>query len=115
MSFRWPSKDPDETLDYSVDWSRFLDTATINSVIWFVKSSLHTTKTRLNAGETLTFASSSATTDNIQNVSQTNTNTVATINISGGQNNVEYTFFCQMTDDTGSTAERSIKLRLKER
>ena len=55
------------------------------------------------------------TTDNIQNVSQTNTNTVATINISGGQNNVEYTFFCQMTDDTGSTAERSIKLRLKER
>ena len=51
----------------------------------------------------------------IQNVAQTNTNTVATINISGGQNNVEYTFFCQMTDDTGSTAERSIKLRLKER
>ena len=51
----------------------------------------------------------------IQNVSQTNTNTVATINISGGQNNVEYTFFCQMTDDTGSTAERSIKLRIKER
>ena len=115
MSFRWPSKDPDETLDYSVDWSRFLDTASINSVIWFVKSSLFNTKTRLNAGQTLTSASSSATTDNIQNVAQTNTNTVATINISGGQNNVEYTFFCQMTDDTGSTAERSIKLRLKER
>ena len=115
MSFRWPSKDPDETLDYSVDWSRFLDTATINSVIWFVKSSLYNTKTTLTAGATLTSASSSATTDNIQNVSQTNTNTVSTINISGGQNNVEYTFFCQMTDDTGSTAERSIKLRLKER
>ena len=115
MSFRWPSKDPDETLDYSVDWSRFLDTATINSVIWFVKSSLYNTKTTLTAGATLTSASSSATTDSIQNVSQTNTNTVSTINISGGQNNVEYTFFCQMTDDTGSTAERSIKLRLKER
>ena len=115
MSFRWPSKDPDETLDYSVDWSRFLDTAIITSVIWFVKSSLYNTKTRLNAGANLTSASSSATTDTIQNVSQTNTNTVATINISGGQNNVEYTFFCQMTDDTGSTAERSIKLRLKER
>ena len=115
MSFRWPSKDPDETLDYSVDWSRFLDTAKINSVIWFVKSSLYNTKTRLNAGQNLTNASSNATTDNIQNVAQTNTNTVATINISGGQNNVEYTFFCQMTDDTGSTAERSIKLRLKER
>jgi len=115
MSFRWPSKDPDETLDYSVDWSRFLDTAIINSVIWFVKSNTYNVKTRLNAGQNLTNASSSAVTDTIQNVSQTNTNSVATINISGGQNNVEYTFFCQMTDDTGSTAERSIKLRLKER
>jgi len=115
MSFRWPSKDPDETLDYSVDWSRFLDTATINSVKWFVKSTLFNTKTEIAAGQTLTAASSNATTDNLQNVAQTNTTTVATINIGGGQNNVEYTFFCQMTDTTGSTAERSIRLRLKER
>lgn len=115
MSFRWPSKDPDETLDYSVDWSRFLDTATITSVVWFVKSSLYNTKTRINPGQTLTTASSSATTDSLQNVAQTNTDTVATINIGGGQNNVEYTFSCQMTDNTGSTAERSIKIRLKER
>jgi len=115
MSFRWPSKDPDETLDYSVDWSRFLDTATITSVIWFVKSSLYNTKTRIDPGQTLTTASSSATTDDLQNVAQTNTDTVATINIGGGQNNVEYTFSCQMTDNTGSTAERSIKIRLKER
>jgi len=115
MSFRWPNKDPDETLDYSVDWSRFLETATINSVKWFVKSSLYDTKTELQAGQDLTTASSNATTDSIQNVSQTNTNTVATINIGGGQNNVEYTFSCQMTDNTGSTAERTIKLRLKER
>ncbi len=115
MSFRWPSKDPDETLDYSVDWSRFLDTATINSVKWFVKSTLFNTKTEIAAGQTLTAASSNATTDDLQNVAQTNTTTVATINVGGGQNNVEYTFFCQMTDTTGSTAERSIRLRLKER
>jgi len=115
MSFRWPIKDPDETLDYSVDWSRFLDTATISSVKWFVKSTLYNTKTELTAGQNLTTASGGATTDSIQNISQTNTDTVATINIGGGQANVEYTFFCQMTDTTGSTAERSIKLRLKER
>ena len=113
MSFRWPIKDPDETLDYSVDWSRFLDTAIISSVKWFVKSSLYNTKTELKQDKILTTASSSATTDSIQNVSQTNTNTVATINIGGGQNNVEYTFFCQMTDNTGSTAERSIKIKIK--
>jgi hypothetical protein len=115
MSFRWPSKDPDETLDYSVDWSRFLESAVIDSVKWFVQSNLYNTKTELQAGQTLTTASSNATTDSVQNVSQTNTNTVATINIAGGQNNVEYTFSCQMTDDTGSTAERTIKLRMKER
>ena len=115
MSFRWPNKDPDEQLDYSVDWERFLGSATISSVQWFVKSNLYNIKTELGAGETLTTASDSATTDDIQNVSQTNTNTVATINIGGGQNNVEYTFFCRMIDSTGSQAERSIKLRLKER
>lgn len=115
MSFRWPTKDPDEQLDYSVDWSRFLDTATISTVQWYVKSSLYNTKTLLGSGQTLTTASSNATTDSIQNVSQTNTTTVATINIGGGQNNVEYTFFCRMIDSTGSIAERSIKLKLKER
>ena len=115
MSFRWPNKDPDETLDYSVDWSRFLESATIDTVKWFVQSNLYDTKTELQAGQTLTTASSNATTDSIQNVSQTNTTTVATINIAGGQNNVEYTFTCQMTDTTASTAERTIKLRLKER
>ena len=115
MSFRWPNKDPDETLDYSVDWSRFLGTAKIASIRWFVKSTLYDVKTELTAGSDLTTASSGATTDSIQNVQQTNTNTVSTINIAGGQNNIEYTFTCQMSDDTGSIAERSIKLRLKER
>tara|TARA_R110000737_G_scaffold35702_2_gene54847 strand:- start:196 stop:543 length:348 start_codon:yes stop_codon:yes gene_type:complete len=115
MSFRWPVKDPDEQLDYSVDWSRFLVDATISSVVWFVKSNTYSTKTTLAAGQTLTTASSSAVTDSIQNVSQSQTSTVATINIGGGINNAEYTFFCRMVDNTGSQAERSIKLRLKER
>ena len=118
MSFRWPSKDPDETLDYSVDWSRFLGSATIASVTWAVKSSSYTTQTTLASGQTLTTASSSAVTDSIQNVSQTNTPTgatVATINIAGGTNNEEYTFFCTMTDSTGSTAQRSIKLKVREK
>jgi hypothetical protein len=115
MSFRWPNKDPDEQLDYSVDWSRFLGDATISSIAWSVKSTAYSTKTTLEAGQTLTTASSSATTDSIQNVSQTNTSTVATINIGGGANNIEYTFFCNMIDSTGSQAERSIKVRVKER
>jgi len=114
MSFRWPVKDPDENLDYSVDWSRFLVDATISSVIWYVKTN-EIGKTTLASGEELTTASGGSVTDSIQNISQTNTNTVATINIGGGVLNREYTFMCRMTDSTGSTAERSIKLTIREK
>lgn len=114
MSFRWPVKDPDETLDYSIDWSRFLDTATITSVTWFVKTP-KIGKTQIDAGETLTTASGNTVTDSIQNISQTNTNTVATINLGGGVLNREYTFTCQIVDSTGSTAERSVKVVIRQK
>ena len=115
MSFRWPIKDPDEQLDYSVDWSRFLGSATISSVSWSVKSTEYTTETTVTNGETLATASSGGTSDTIQNVTQTNTTTVATINLAGGVANREYTFFCSMTDSTGSTAKRSIKLAVRDK
>ena len=31
MSYKWPDKDKDEILDYSVDWSRFLGD---DSICW---------------------------------------------------------------------------------
>ena len=114
MSFRWPVKDPDETLDYSVDWSRFLGSNTISAIVWSVQTP-EIGKTTLAAGQTLTTASSSAVTASIQNVSQTNTSTVATINIAGGVLNREYTFTCRMTDNTASVAERTIKLVIREK
>ena len=43
MSFRWPNKDPDETLDYSIDWSRYLGSATISSVQWLIVDDQSTT------------------------------------------------------------------------
>lgn len=104
MSFKWANKDPDEILDYSVDWSRFLGTATIASVVWSVDNASGV-KTAITAGNTV---------NGIQNVSQTNTSTVATINLGLGTLNEEYKFYCRMTDSTGSIAERVIKLRIKE-
>lgn len=104
MSFKWVNKDPDEILDYSVDWSRFLGTATISSVSWFVD----------NASGVKTAIASGAVVNNIQNVSQTNTTTVATINLGLGTLNEEYKFYCRMVDSTGSIAERVIKIRIKE-
>ena len=114
MSFRWPVKDPDEQLDYSMDWSRFLDTATISSVTWFVKTS-EIGKTQIDAGETLTTASSNVVTDSIQNIAQTNTNTVATISLGGGVLNREYSFICRIIDSTGSQAERTVKIAIRQK
>lgn len=104
MSFRWPNKDQNEVLDYSVDWSRWLNGAAIASVAWYVDDSAGT-KTALTAGNTV---------NGIQNVSQSVSGSVATINLGLGTNNTEYKFYCSMSDSTGSTAERVIRLRIKE-
>lgn len=104
MSFRWPNKDPNEVLDYSVDWSRFLNGATISSVTWYVDDASGV-KTAIAAGQVV---------NGIQNVAQTISNGVATINLGLGTNNVEYKFTCQITDNTGSIAERVVRLRIKE-
>jgi len=104
VAFRWPNKDPDETLDYSVDWSRFLGNATITNVSWFVD----------NASGVKTAINPTSIVNGIQNVGQTISGKVATINLGMGNNNKEYKFYCRMSDNTGNIAERIIKLRVKE-
>ena len=39
MAFKFPDKDPDERLDYTVDWSRYLtpENLTISSVVWKIE------------------------------------------------------------------------------
>ena len=68
MSFRWPNKDPDETLDYSIDWSRYLGSATISSVQWLIVDDQSTT---LSAGAT---ASATSITLTDASIFTTNTN-----------------------------------------
>jgi uncharacterized membrane protein len=104
VSFKWPNKDKDEVLDYSVDWSRFLGGATITSVSWFVD----------NADGVKTSIPNGAVVNGIQNVSTSVVGGVTTINLGLGDNNKEYKFYCQIQDSTGSTAERVIKLNIKE-
>ena len=105
MSYKWPNKDPDEILDYSVDWSRWLGTGvTIASVAWLVDDASGV-KTSFGAGVSV---------NGLQNVSQTATSTVATINLGLGTLNKEYKIYCRITDSSGSIAERVIKLNIKE-
>lgn len=104
MSFKWPPKDKDELLDYSIDWSRFLGTATISSITWFVD----------NASGVKTTIAAGAVVNGIQNVAQTISGGVATINLGLGTANFDYKFTCRMQDSTGSIAERVVRLKIKE-
>ena len=104
MSFRWPNKDPDETLDYSIDWSRYLGSASITSVSWFVD----------NASGVKTLFPVNAIVNGIQNVSPVVSGQVTTINLGLGTNNTEYKFYCNIADNTGTVSERTVKLRVKE-
>lgn len=105
MSYKWPPKDPDELLDYSVDWSRFLASATITTVDWFIEDA-NGVKTAFPNLQTI---------NGLQRVNATNTSTVATIHLAQGDNNKTYKLFCRITDSTGSVAERSIRIAVKER
>jgi len=105
MTLKWPSKDPDETVDFSVDWSRYLnDQANIDTVSWFVNDSSGV-KTRIEAGEIV---------NNLQLVGVSNTTTVATANLGLGTNNTKYKLHCQILDTSGTVAERAITLPIKE-
>tara|TARA_R100000742_G_C4278996_1_gene102621 strand:+ start:1944 stop:2300 length:357 start_codon:yes stop_codon:yes gene_type:complete len=117
MSFKWPNKDPDETLDYSMDWSRFLgyDHATstgttVISNLWFiddasnVKTQISTTQNTTVDGLTVIYGG----------ILRDSTNTVCTIRFSAGTINKVYKVTSQITDSTGLTAERVVKLRIKE-
>lgn len=104
MSYKWPPKDPDEILDYSIDWSRFLSGATISAVEWFINDN-NGVKTEVVNTQIV---------DGLQRVDATNTPTVATIHLALGINNKEYRITCRIFDNTGSIAERSIRLRIKE-
>tara|TARA_R100000234_G_scaffold15667_1_gene8545 strand:+ start:581 stop:904 length:324 start_codon:yes stop_codon:yes gene_type:complete len=106
MTFKWPSKDPDETVDFSMDWSRYLnDQATIDNVTWFVDNASGVKTELANANDIV---------NGIQFVGKSNTNTVATINVALGTNNLKYKFSCQIRDTSGTIAERTVTLPIKE-
>ena len=105
MSYKWPDKDKDELLDYSIDWSRFLGTDTISAVTWF-RDAADGTKTQVNATDIV---------DGLQFVQGTYTNTVATIRLSLGTNNKRYKITCKITTVGALQYERSVLLRVREK
>lgn len=112
MALRWPDKDPDEQLDYTVDWSRYLDTLTIASVAWRFVQSDGTESSSLSASDTF----NGLTVNRI-----TNTSTTATIVLSGGTANIDNKVICEITTSTSTktnaaiVTKRVINLRVRER
>lgn len=105
MSLRWPPKDKDELLDYSLDWSRALGSdETIIGVSWFVVSN----------GEVKEPFSAGVSVDGLTHISQTNTTTVATLYLANGIENKDYKLFCSVTTSAGLVKERTVKIRIRE-
>lgn len=107
MSYKWPDKDKDEIVDYSVDWSRFLGTDTISATVWYIYAA-NGTKEQVSNTETvngLQFIQGTISTDS----------KVSTARFSLGKNNVRYTIVCSITTAAGLQYERSIFLRIKEK
>lgn len=105
MSYKWPDKDPDETVDYSVDWSRFLGDDTITSATWFIKDA-NGNKEQVSATEVV---------NGLQFVVGTIASQVATARFGLGTNNIRYTITCRINTAGGLQYERSIFLRIREK
>ena len=105
MSLKWPPKDPDARLDYSVDWSRFLGSDTISAVSWFIT----------DAAGVKTSVTSSTTVNGLTFEGGTNSHTVALAIFSAGTNNTYYVVTCQITFGSSSLiSERKIQLPIRE-
>ena len=105
MALNRPNKDPDELLDYSVDWSRFLGSDTISAVTWYVYDE-DDVKTQMSDGTVV---------NGLQFIQGTVSGQVATARFGLGTNNVRYTVVCRVDTGDGLRYERSIFLRVKEK
>lgn len=83
----WPCKDPDEVLDYGIDWSRRLGDDTITDSIWQVP-------------------------DGLVRGEDTKTDKGTVVWLSAGEDHREYKVVNRITTMGGRTMEQSVILRV---
>jgi hypothetical protein len=83
-------KDPQAILDYSVDWTNWLDSDTISAVAWVVPAG-------------------------IINPAISNTTKTATIWLSSGTVGNSYDIICRITTTGGRTDERTITVSVRNK
>ena len=84
------AKDPDATLDYTIDWSLYLGTDTIVTAVWTVPLGL--TK-----------------------VAESKTTTATTVWLSGGTAAAEYQVACRITTAAGRIDDRTIAIVMRQK
>lgn len=95
MALKWPNKDPNEILDYQVNWekrvqSRRTPDDTIVGSTWIVP-------------------------DGITKQSDTFSDTTTTIWLSGGTDGQPYTLINRIVTTEGRTMDESVTIKIKER
>lgn len=85
----WPNKDPDDILDYQIDWSARLGADTIVTSTWIVPAGI--TKN-----------------------GESNTATAATIWLSGGTADITYTLTNRITTAAGRQIDKSVNIFIQE-
>ena len=88
MSLTWPYKDPDEVLDYQIDWSERLASDTIVTSTWMVPSGI--TKN-----------------------SDSNNGSVSTIWLSGGTLGASLELTNRIVTSGGRTMDQTVKLKIR--
>lgn len=91
MALKWPAKDPDELLDYKVDWAKRLGTDSIASSSWPNPPA------------------------NISILTDSHQAKATVIWISGGTAGQTYTFTNRITTTSGRIMDQSIDLPVKAR
>jgi len=90
MALTWPFKDPDEVLDYEIDWSDRLGTDTIATSTYTVPAGI--TKN-----------------------SSTNDDTTTTVWLSAGTEGETYSILNRITTAGGRTMDQTVKLKVKSK
>jgi hypothetical protein len=90
MGKRWPNKDPNEVLDYAIDWSQRL------------------------AGDIIDTSTFTVPTGIVMN-SQSKTNTMTTVWLSGGSEGVTYDILNRIVTNGGRTMDQTVELRVKSK
>jgi hypothetical protein len=105
MALKWPDKDPDDQLDYSIDWTEKLEESTISSIVWKIYDANDAIQT-WSAGEIV---------NGLQYVSSTNTDTVATLYLGSGTAFTTYKIVCRMTASDATITEQEVRIRVVEK